>query len=81
SIGAALYPRSDDEINASAVPTEYSKPYGWLTRFGTDKAAMDTALSASDSVYVPPGVYTFAGTVTVAEGKTIYGDGLASQIN
>lgn len=80
AVGAALYPRSTEEIDAGVTPSDYSQPYGWVTRFGTDKTAFDSALLAYDSVYVPEGNYTLGSTLTLAAGKTIYGCGLASQI-
>jgi len=45
-----------------------------------DTAAIQNALAASDAVYIPPGTYRIAATITLAEGQSLIGAGAASII-
>lgn len=43
-----------------------------------DTLAIQQALTAHDSVYIPPGTYFITGTITVGERQTLYGAGQVS---
>lgn len=45
-----------------------------------DAAAFTKALAAHDAVYVPPGTYRINSTITLTNGKTLYGAGIDSVI-
>jgi len=46
-----------------------------------DTPAFAAALAAAASVYVPPGTYRVTGTITLGQGKTLYGAGDGSIID
>lgn len=43
-----------------------------------DATAIQAALTAAPSVYLPPGTYRIGNTITVGEGKSLFGAGQAS---
>jgi len=67
--GEPYYERTAAEIAAGVVPTDYSKPPGWVTRFGANTTpgttdmttAMQNCIDSHGGMYLPPGTYAFAG--------------------
>jgi hypothetical protein len=48
-----------------------------VSNYGTDTTAINNAMAAGQSIYFPPGTYTYNGRLTVPAGKSyrFYGDG------
>lgn len=81
SIGAAIWPRTPAEINASVTPSKFSYPPYNVLRYGADATggtastnAFITAGSLGELIYVPAGTYKVASGITITGGG-IVGDG------
>lgn len=86
-IGAIIWPRSQLEINAGVVPSNFGFPWGDGRRYGSDPtgvsdstSAINNALSSNGSVYLITGTYTISSSLTMLSGQTLYGDGSQSLI-
>jgi hypothetical protein len=77
TIGAALYPRTAEELAAGITPTDYFYPYGNVLRYGADSAgvsdsaaAIQAAIDLEGDVLIPPGTYLIASALDL-KGKTV----------
>lgn len=71
-LGAFIYPLRQSEIDAGAVPVDYTQPYGWIFRYKTNAIpgttdmadAFQNAIDSADSTY--PEV-RFTGDVAISK--------------
>jgi|HubBroStandDraft_5_1064220.scaffolds.fasta_scaffold01012_5 hypothetical protein len=85
---ASLYPRSAAESSAGVAPTNFNYPPGNVLRYGADPtgtadstAAIQSALTVAQAVYLPAGNYaTSAALTNGSAARRIHGDGPAVSI-
>lgn len=81
------YPRTDAEITAGVIPTNFTYPPGNVLRYGTNttpgatdmSTAIQAALNSNVTVYVPGGQYLAGGLLMPSTaGLVLFGDGTSS---
>lgn len=82
TVGAALFPRTDEEIAAGVTPTYYRYQPGDIRRYGAmsggvidNAAAFQSACNASKYVYIPGGRWKYTTAPTVTREHLIQGAG------
>ncbi len=82
SVGAALYPTTLQEINASITPTSFAYPAGDVRRYGAigdgsndDSTAFHSATLCNGKVTVPPGTYLITNVTVATDDVAIEGHG------
>jgi hypothetical protein len=86
--GAPLYPQSAAESSAGVAPTNFNYPPGNVLRYGADPtgtadstAAIQSALTVAQAVYLPAGNYTISTALTNGiVARRIHGDGPALSV-
>ena len=82
SVGQALYPRTDEEITASVIPSLYQYAPGDVRRYGAvgngstdDSGAITTAISTGHPIIFERKTYACASVLTISASRVIEGNG------
>ncbi len=85
NIGKIFYPISAEETSAGVTPVNFFEIYGNIKRYGAvvdgatdDYAAINSALTAFDTIYFPEGTTVTGTTITLTASQDLIGVGWRS---